>query len=449
MHKIRSWVLGAAAVLLAAPGLAQDTPRRWWDARWNRRWAVTFTGGGVPVRDLPVVIRGEKLRKLVGDEPMSVASLRVIGPKGEIPCQFDEFDGTGRISRAPNHTLDNDDELAFQVDLPGTGKTTYWVYWSTGPLPLGRYTSRTLMGEAMEPGVWQHDIQLWSDQCLVGMRGRARGQDPSRNQKENWGAGALVLLRVYRLPVINIGRAWSSIFPLGAFGSNPSPEAERWECPRAMVRGPVRVAANCFQRQAKMKPTVRRGRDKAKGPPPIKVDVEHRVWLYERGAYVCFEEIITPHAPTPAMTLKYQCGFSFGKASGEEIWYSEVNKPARFVPTEAQISEAKKGKIVFQKGGLDPWMAGFSATLGKGHAVLADTGESGDDERQASCFSRTYTTFRYRRTTGPKQPGRPILQRFWVVGLRGQVDGKVPLATWRALTARPCQFGDVEKRGAQ
>ena len=95
---------------------------------------------GAPIRDLPVVIRGERLRTLAGGQPLSVASLRVVGPQGETPCQLDEFDGTGRSVRTPNHLLDDDDELVFQADLPAEGAVTYWVYWSTTPLPCGADT---------------------------------------------------------------------------------------------------------------------------------------------------------------------------------------------------------------------------------------------------------------------------------------------------------------------
>ena len=450
MHKTPFWEPGVVLILLAANGLAQGDVGTRRNARRNRRCALTVTGRGVAVPDLPVVVRGRRLKELAGDEPVSVASLRVVGPKGEVSCQFDEFDGTGTISRTPNHTLDDDDELVFQMDLPAKGKVTYWLYWNTTPLPCGRYASRTLMGDAMVPAAWQHDIQLWNDQCLVGMRGPARGADPSKNQIENWGAGVLVQLRVYRLPVLNIGGSWSSVFPRGAFGSQPSAAAAGWERPRALVRGPVRVAAHTWQRNAAVPLSPRRGAPKGTPTPTVKADVEHRVWLYERGAYVCFDEIITPRGPAKMLPLRYEAGLGFGRRVGDEIWYSAKGEPQSFAPTQQQIDQAGQGKIVFQRAGFDPWMAGYDPERKTGYAFIVDTGEAGDaDDCGASAYARTSTTLRYRRTVKSAGAGKAIHQRFWVVGLRAPTDRTVPLATWAALRTPPIAFGQVGKRGAR
>ena len=437
---IRPWVLGVGLLPLVGSGLVHGRTASWWDARWDRRCALTIPANASAVRDLPVVVRGSQLKRLANGEPVSVASLRVIGPQGEVPCQFDEFDGTGHVASRPNHTLDDDDELVFQVDLPAAGAATYWLYWNTTPLPPGRYPSRTLIGDAMEPGAWQHDVQLWNDQAMVGMRGPARGQDPTKNQIDNWGAGALVLLEVYRVPVLRIQSGWSSILPRGAFGARPSTEAAGWSLPRRLVQGPVRVAAACEQRGAERK---------LKGRALGKIDVEHRVWLYERGAYVCFEEIITARDPAKPMDLRYECGIGFGDEVGEQVWYSEAGEARTFSPTADQIAEAKRGKIVLNKHNLDPWMAGYSPKLKKGYAILLDTGEAGSDEkRNVSCYARTNTVLRYRRSIKTVAAGQTVRQRLWVVGLRGEMDGQVSLATWKALRSPSIRFGPVGKRGA-
>jgi len=401
---------------------------------------LTFRGPAVPLSDLPIVVRGSQLRRLAGDEPFSVGSLRVVGPQGEIPCQFDERDGTGRVVRRPNHTLDDDDELAFQVDLPAAATTRYWIYWNTAPLPPGRYTSRTLMGAAMEPAAWQHDIQIWNDRVMLGLRGPARGEDPTKNQIENWGAGALVLLEVLRLPALRIQHSWSSIFPRGAFGSSPSPEAAGWGLPQEMVRGPVRVAAVCRQRAASWK--IHNG-------STAKVDVEHRVWLYERGAIVCFEEEIVARDAVKPVQVQYECGLNSGEAAGDQVWYAKGGKPRSFSPTEDQIEEAKRGKIILNEADMDPWMAGYWPNLKKGYAFFLDTGEAANGEvRGVSCYVRSGTTLRYSRAIEALPAGQSLLQRFWVVGLRGKVEPQAPSATWAALKAPPVRLGLVKRRGA-
>ena len=252
----------------------------------------------------------------------------------------------------------------------------------------------------MEPAVWQHDVQLWNDQVMLGLRGPARGDDPAKNQIENWGAGALVLLEVLRLPVLRIQHSWSSIFPRGAFGSSPSPEAAGWGRPQEQVRGPVRVAAVCQQRAARWK---------MPNGSTAEVDVEHRVWLYERGASVCFEEAIVARDAVKPMELQYECGLSAGEAAGDQIWYAKAGQPQSFSLTEAQIKESRGGKIILNETVLEPWIAGYWPTLKKGYAFFLDTGEATQGEvRSVSCYVRSGTVLRYGRVLGALPAGQSL-----------------------------------------
>ncbi len=434
-----AFVLLAGALCPMAAAGAPAKPAAWWDARWDHRCRLVVQGGEVSLRDVPIVLSGSRLRPVLGQAPVS--SLRVVGPQGEIPSQFDERDGTGTVVANPNHVLDNDDDLVFQADLPAAGAFTGWLYWNSEPLPPGRYPSRTLIGDAMEPELLQHDIQLWNDDCRVGLRGPARGEDPSKNQIENWGAGALVLCDVLRLPVTNIHSAWAAIFPLGTVACRPCPDAARWERPRILARGPVRVAAACSLRGAEFR---------VEGQPAAKVDVEHRVWLYDRGALVCFEEEITPAEPLRRMALHYEAGLPFGRLAGDTLHYAAQGGLHGFAPTPEQIAEGEKGKVVMQASGMDPWMAGASGTAKRGYALLLDTGEATPGDACAtSFFSRTTATLRYSRTCSDVGAGRPVLQRFWILGLPNPQETRVPPAFRQAIARPTLSFGPPETRGGR
>lgn len=441
MNAIRALLgLAIVALLLLSQRLVHGQPASWWDARWNRRCELTFRASAVALLDVPVVVRGSWLKRLAGDEPFSVASLRVVGPLGEIPCQFDQCDRIAHVRRAPDHLLHDEDELAFQVDLPAAARWHCWLYWSTAPLPPGRYPSRTMMGAAMEPAGWQHDIQLWNDLVMAGLRGPARGDDPTKNQIDNWGAGSVVRLEVMRIPILRIQQSWGSIFPRGAWGSSPSREAAAWQRPQELLRGPVRVAAVCRQHDAGWK---------TRGGSAARVDVEHRLWLYEHGATLCFDEEIFAHDAIGPMQLRYDCELGAGQAVGTQLWYSRGGKPQSFSPTEDQVQQSKRGRIVLSQSEMDPWMAGYWPDLKKGYAYFLDAGEGGGRElRQASCYVRGGAVLRYQRTIDTLPAGRSLLQRFWVVGIRGEAGPATPLATWLALKIPPMQFGPVERRGA-
>ncbi|HEY3415281.1 MAG TPA: hypothetical protein VGM23_00225, partial [Armatimonadota bacterium] len=378
------------------------------------------------------IIRGKALKALIGTEPCAVASLRVIGPLGEVPSQYDEFDNPA----APNHELDADDELVFQATVPANGNAAYWLYWSTTPLPPARYQSTLMIGDALEPLTFQHDIQLWNDRCLLGLRGPARGADPTKNEAVNWGAGALVLFEIDQQPIVRGG--WTNMVPLGAIACHPGLDAARWEAPRIAVHGPVRVCASTRLTDAEIT---------AANQPAGKVDVEHRVWLYRGGAYICFEELIRAKTPIKQLMLRYEKGFSLGDKGDMPVWYSLKGTPTSYLPTPEQFAEGKKGTIIFQNADFDSWLAEYSPETHNGYLVMLDTGAArpvGDAIRM-SCYARSSLIARFDRTCTDVRPDDLLTQRLWVVGLREVANGLLPLATWQDLTTPPVALGVMEK----
>jgi hypothetical protein len=217
-----------------------------------------------------------------------------------------------------------------------------------------------------------------------------------------------------------------------------------------MARGPVRVAANVFLQEAEFK---------VQNQPSLAVDVEHRVWLFERGAYVCFEEIITPRGQAAMLPLNYEHTFGIRSEDGNRFWYAEKGKLKDWSPTPEHAADGKQGKTVFQASGFDPWMGGYAGALKKGYTVFLDAGEATEgEERAVNCYARTAPVLRYSRKVKSLAASTPVIQRFWAVGLsavtgtaqagtKGEADGQTLLATWRALTAPQVRLGAAEKRG--
>jgi len=440
---MKNMMLTVAFCLLICAGVVKlhADATKWWDARWDRRCSVTFKSAGAAITAVPVTITGAQLKKLTGGEPFSMASSRVIGPKGEITSQSDEFDGGASVAANPNHQLDDNDELVFQVDIPAPGPAVHWIYWNASPLPPGKYETSLFIGDAMEPAHLHHDIQLWNDRCRLGMRGPARGEDPTKNEIHNWGAGALTLMELNRHAALNINGSWTSIFPLGAVACSPSADGARWERPEAVARGPVRVGARTQLTEA----TVATGKD-----ANAKVNVEHRVWLYDRGACVLFEESIQARSLVALLEMNFGHPFVLGSDRGDRFWYSEKDALKVFQPTAEQAAEAEKGKVVFSDSGFDPWMAAYSTRLKTGYAVVLDSGASLDGEQRIPNFYwRTHAYFRFNQQWKNLSPGQRTHQRFWVVGFNADQEGRAPLSIYKTLTRPDMALGAVERRDAR
>ena len=400
------------------------------------RVPLVLHGTGTAVQAAPVRVSGRAILERAGTEPVALASLRIAGPHGPLPFQCDECDGTGSPVAAPNHRLDADDEIVFQADLPAQGETTYWISWSAEPVPPAVFPSTLLVGAALEPAAFQHDFQLWNDRCLMGMRGPARSTEPTKNSIDNWGCGGVVLLEMFHRPVIRIGSSWASIFPRGAVASSPCADAARWSRPQLLVQGPVRVGARTMLTGGRLTAKIGGG-----------ADVEHRAWLYDAGALVCFEEILVLTEDASDLALNYEQDLFFGDTPGDRIWCMKAGVPLEYTATEDTIREARdKSKIVFQSAEFNPWLAGHSLRDGKGWALLPDAGALCPGEKRATVmFTRTGGCFRFQRTIPQLAKGTRLVQRFWITAWEGTPELLLPeaLATW--LAAGEPALGPVER----
>ncbi|MCM8770179.1 MAG: hypothetical protein NC911_11060 [Candidatus Omnitrophica bacterium] len=404
----------------------------WWNSSWNRRCRVVIPGVGQSVKNFPVIIPGKQIKLVAGNENVSLGSIRVIASGKEIPSQVDEFDDQEHPASQPNHFLNDNDELVFQIDIPEAG-TEVWVYWSTEPLPPAAYHSSSLIGEAMEPSVFQHDLQMWNDQVIVGLRGPARGADPSKNSIENWGAGSLVWLDVFRSPVLHFRGSWSSIFPLGAIACRPGQEANRWVKPWVLVRGPVRLAGATRLDGTKVKTD----------SGEIKLDVFHRVWLFDKGAMVCFEEFLSPHEEVKNFRQEFAFGFQLTGVGQEVLYYSQPGTLKSFSGQAEDLQAARENKIIATASGLEDWFACYSLKEKTGYAYFLGKAQPGE-KRENSFYTRIHGAFRSSRSFSLRK-GEPMVNRFWVAGLR-EATGADFQALAKFFSGINLQFGLVEKK---
>lgn len=418
--------------------LGQTTEPGWWNARWTRRAPLTLAPSGVAVEGIPVIIHGHLLQALAGEEELSVGSLRVIGPQGEVPCQFDECDGTGRVVAAPNHRLDADDELTFQADLPARGETTYWLYWSTRPLPPVSYPSDCRVHEPFGPTETLSDLQFHNRQVFMGLRGPSRGPEPTQASNDTHGAGTLTFLYMYHERLA--GGDWGRKFPRGALFWQPGPEIKKWGFPRPIAQGPVRCGASV---------TLDEGNLPIGGDQTARVRVEHRVWLFDRGAVVLFEEFITPLEPIARLSLEFSCPFSLGPQGEDTVWSSVGGQAASCRPAAEQLTRGLDGLRPFS-GVNDAWMARqqparrfLDATVYVGATRQAEdqqsAGSRGQGQSVVLVAGETVTNI---------AAGETLYRRFWRIAFsRDGADGLLPAAIPRLFSPDLATAGAVEKGG--
>lgn len=405
----------------------------WWNSRWNRRCRLRIAGKCAPLINLPLIITGREIKKLTGSENVSLGSLRVVLGNEEIPVQVDEFDNGILPAVSPNHILDDNDQLVFQATIPSSG-IELWLYWSTEPIPPPAYPCRIFSSVAMEPEIYQHDFQMWNDYVFLGLRGPARGYDSTKNCMENWGAGCLVWLDFFRKPVLHFRNSWSSIFPLGAICSSPGPDAASWQHPKLVLAGPVRVAAGTSLSAATVKTS----------SGQFKVDVQHLVWLYEKPALVCFEELISLVEEGKNFQQEFSFGFSFSGQAGEFLWYSQKGKTFVFTPDTESLRRAEEGKIIASCSDLEDWFAFYSSQEKTGYAFFLEPAGP-EEKRQNDFYSRKHGTYRCRRFFSSLPEEKLLVTRVWVAGLKEAEINQVQ-SFHSSLIKTDISFGQVEKR---
>ena len=261
----------------AAPGRAATN---WWDQRWPCRMRLVLPASRATVGAVPVVVPGKTILAGSGRTHLPVSALRVVVAGRELPCQVDERDGTARWVAEPNHRLDADDELVFQLDLTGGRTPDVHVYFSDTPTPVPDYPTHVFFQRASR---WyarapSHAI-LRNKTLWLGLAG-PKSLEATRNAFANHGSGSLKQLRLRRTDLIRPGASWAWVFPRHPFACGPS--VHDWSVPTCVVSGPVRKIA-------RMSVTGFEGKDR-KGQVVIQADVEHTFSLYSRGLAFDFEE---------------------------------------------------------------------------------------------------------------------------------------------------------------
>ncbi|NLO72586.1 MAG: DUF4861 domain-containing protein [candidate division WS1 bacterium] len=429
----KTLVLLSLAVLFCNAGAWAQTAAPaapWWNEDWNRRAPLVLPSPGVALEGVPLVVSGRQLQELAGGESFSTGSLRVIGPQGEVPCQYDEYDGTGALVSAPNHELDEDDELWFQADLPAQGPAEYWLYWNTTPRPPGRYEVTVRVHDPVEPTSLAGDVQFHNRACLIGLRGPATEEDPTKNTPKNWHSGTLTYIDMFRQRV-------GGGFPSGALFASPGTEIKKWSAPRQIAWGPVRCGAQIVLPEG----TVNLGDDQT-----ARVKVEHRAWLFDRGAWVLFEELVTPLDPIAKWRRTYLTQWRLNPDGSDKIFYSIQGEPKLYQPS---ADELQHGTGLRFNQPTDPWMVKYSPSEHLLTGAVLNEGEPREgDLREGGSYGYADINLRHYDTLNNLAPNETLRRRFWYLGFQGDYgDGALAYAVPQVLSSRAASLGAVEKRG--
>lgn len=410
----------------------------WGNSLWTHRRALIIHGVGNAVKALPMSIPLAEIVDESRRRNLSLASLRVIGPKGEVPCQIDEFDSAGQFQKRSNHRSDAEDRLVFQIDVPANGQNRYWLYWSTTSLPMGRYPIEVMAHPVVEPNAFKGDLMMHHRRCLVAVQGPARHEDPTKNVSENWGGGSIVYCEIDRFPVVRGG--WTNLLPNGGVSTRPSKAAACWTIPETLVNGPVRTGLVTLNPEAELSPK-----------NAVTCRAERRIWLYETGAWVAFDEFLSIPKNSGKYDFRYEIRLCFGDHPGDRISYSVNGSLATFSPTEELLRQAREeNKIIFSKANLAPWMAGWSKEHRNGYAVIAIPREMVKGEKQqTSCYCRKETYFRLSRTFSATASEEQIQTRLLIMGLKDQEGERAAWSAYRFLAEKKWSWGSVEERGVK
>jgi len=317
---------------------------KWWDKRWDRRCEIIFHSKEY-IEKFPVIIKGSQIKKVIGNENIPVSTIRVIGKEGEIPSQIDEYDNLILPPSSPNKVLDENDEIVFLANLY-SGETSYYIYWNTLPLPCPNYNSNSFIGDPMDSDIFGHDIQIWNDKILLGIKGPSRGIDPEKNQIENWGMGSIILFYFNRNPIINIHYSWTGYFPANSIGSRPGNYGKNWSLPDVLFKGPVRISSITFLKDYQYETN--------------KMDVYNKIYWYEKGDWICFEQIIIPEEIPFNFSNLYTLFFKYCDTENDNVFYSKEGKILNFKMDGKQLENSKKEEIIFQDKNIDGWISGIS-----------------------------------------------------------------------------------------
>ena len=400
---------------------------KWWDKRWNRRCKIVFHSSGY-IENFPVIIKGSQIKKIL-NEDIPVSTIRIIGKEGEIPLQIDEYDNLILPPSSPNRILDENDEIVFLANLY-SGETDYYLYWNKLPLPCPHYKSNSFIGDPMDADVLGHDIQLWNDKFLLGIKGPSRGIDPEKNQFENWGMGSIILFYYNRKPIINIHSSWTWYFPSNSIASRPGNHGKNWSLPEILFKGPIRVSSITFLKDYQYGAN--------------KIDVYNKTYLYEKGNWVCFEQIIIPEEIPFNFSNLYNFAFEYD-IKNDNIFYSKGNKILNFKTERNQLEDSKKGEIIFQDRNIDGWISIISENKPSYSIFIPFPNELKEAKTDYSFYIKNQVHFNFEiKLTDVKQIEN-FSFNFWFKGLKKEMKPDEILNIFEKLKSINIEIKDIEK----
>ena len=351
----------ATSVCVGATAESQDG---WWDARWEYRLRLDLCMPAT-VEALPVIIRGDELLAASKPRTPSVSSLRVVDAGQQIPVQVDERDGTGTYQPHPYHSLDDDDELVFQVDLQADVPKRLWVYFSEQGRPLGRYATRLVWHrQSLRVGGELTHLVLRNRDLKVALKG-PKTADPMANVLGNYVNGACSQVRYRGFDYIRPPSAYTFFIPNHPFAAGPHPCS--WSLPHVVCDGPVRKIAKMDLRGFERKTS--------DGEVDLRCDVSHWYSVWARGGAVDFEESVAVRKAPPQWSLRYGFPLNVQLAEDSMVRFGRTGEMAHeTIDAElaAGIAEAKSHVAVWRSDDdAEPWWAVENQRQGYGMAILA------------------------------------------------------------------------------
>ncbi len=372
----------ALLVMCGCFGAAAEPKADWWDARWPCRMAIDLC---VPatVEAVPVTIRGDELLTACRPRRPAVSSLRLVDAGHEVPIQVDERDGTGTYQPHPNHVLDDDDELVFQIDLQAGVSKRLWVYFSETGRPLGRYRTPLFWHrQSLRVGGELTHLVLRNREMKLALKG-PKTADPMANVLGNFANGACSQVRYRGFDYISPRSSYTFFIPHHPFAAGPHPS--QWSLPHVISDGPVRKIARMDLRGYKGT-----NRD---GKVDVQCDASHWYGLWARGGTVDFEELVQVRQAPQQWSLRYSLPLAVQLSEGSAV-HSGTGDVVVDVKLAERIATSQSHVGVWHsRDNADPWWAIENARQGYGMAILAGKlhAEPGTDSQYQSIINGYHT----------------------------------------------------------
>lgn len=233
-------------VLAFGLALLQGTVTAAWQApgREHRIGLLVADKQCTSLRNEPAVLTGARLAERTGMDVggIDTRSITVLDNAGApTPCQVDERDGTGLLVEAPNHRLDPDDEIVFEVKVPRGGTSQYWLYFGGACDAAAKGKSgKVKTADNRNSASKDYGQLLVTTPCFKAIvKGPSVG-DAATPSHASYGVGSINDLEFQGVKVASTLYGWCSSLPTGAtMGGKENSAAVT--LPTVVVDGPVRT----------------------------------------------------------------------------------------------------------------------------------------------------------------------------------------------------------------